>query len=610
MMLIRTSLLLLLIGCNRNLKDVNVVPDEDTATVNDREDTNDVTDLDTVFETGTTDIDSETGDTEPEPEAHAELFDAVQEGTFKYFWDFAHPDSGTIREGYTHWWDLSAAGGTGMGFMALIVGAERGFISREEASQRTLQMIVFLEESVPRFHGAFPHWFNGSTGAVVPFSEYDDGADLVETAILLQGLLVSRQYFDQDSVQETEIRTRVNRVWESVEWDWFLNGGNTLYWHWSPNYQWAVNLPIQGYNEALITYILAIASPTHSIPSSTYYEGWTAWNYANGKPEYGHRQWVGSALYSPLFLTHYTFMTLDPRNLRDNFCNYFDNSRNIAMIHHDYAVDNTNGFEGYGSTVWGQTASVNPWGYSAHSPMNDNGTITPTAAIGSIPFTPEESISALRYYYEELGSSAWGEYGFMDAFNLTEEPDWYSDTWLAINQGPVLVMIENHRTGLIWDLFMSSPEIQQAIEQMGWSTDEDAGLNVSYFEGEWNELPDFESLTPVFQEVASVPTHTIRNRDDNYALLFTGSIQIAESGEYSFYLSSDDGSRLVLDGQELIANDGVHGVVEGVGYAMLSVGEHPIQIEYFEKDGGQFLTLKYEGPTIEKQIIPVKRLSH
>ena len=599
--------LILMMGCNRTSKDPNLEPQSDTGTTID-----DTVVLDSGSETDTTDTEVETGDSEPdpEPEPYAELFDAVQEGTFKYFWDFAHPDSGTIREGYTHWWDLSATGGTGMGLMALVVGSERGFISREESSERTLQIVTFLEDKVPRFHGAWPHWFNGSTGAVIPFSAQDDGADLVETAILLQGMLVSRQYFDQDNVEETEIRTRVNRMWESVEWDWFLHGGNTLYWHWSPNYQWDVNLPIQGYNEALITYILAIASPTNPIPSSTYYDGWAAWNYANGKPVYGHRQWVGTALYYPLFLTHYTFMTLDPRNLRDNFCNYYENSRNIALIHHAYAVENPNGFEGYGPNVWGQTASVNPWGYNAHSPMNDNGTITPTAAIGSIPFTPDESITALQYFYGDLGTSAWGEYGFVDAFNLTEEPDWYSDTWLAINQGPILVMIENHRTGLIWDLFMSSPEIQSTLEQMGWSTDENSGLNLSYFEGDWETLPDLETLIPVFEDVASVPTHTIRNRDDHYALRFLGTIHIVDSGEYTFYLSSDDGSRLVLDRQELITNDGVHGVVEIMASVTLSAGEHPIQIDYFEKDGGQFLGLKYDGPNIEKQTIPVRQFSH
>ena len=597
--------LITLIGCNLSPKEENKHDNQGTAPVED-------TDYSDDSATVTPDVDTETGDTEesePEPEPYAELFDSVQEGTFKYFWDFAHPDSGTIREGYTHWWDLSTSGGTGMGFMAIVIGAERGFISREEASQRTLKMVTFLEEAVPRFHGAWPHWFNGSTGEVIPFSEYDDGADLVETAILIQGLLVSRQYFDQDTDQEDEIRTRVNRMWESVEWDWFLNGGNTLYWHWSPNHQWPVNLPIQGYNEALIGYILAIASPNHPIPSSNYNDGWAAWGYANGKSQYGHRQWVGQAMYTPLFLTHYTFMTLDPRNLRDNYCNYYENSRNIALIHHDYAIENPNGFEGYGSDIWGLTAGVNPWGYNAHSPMNDNGTINPTAAIGSIPFTPDESIRALQYFYEDLGSSLWGEYGFVDAFNLTEEPDWFSDTWLAIDQGPILVMIENYRTGLIWDLFMSSPEIQASLEQMEWSREEDAGLQVSYFEGEWESLPDFDTLTPIFQDVVSVPTHAIRNRDDHYGLQFTGTIQIVDSGDYTFYLTSDDGSRLILNGQELIVNDGVHGVVEVTATVTLLAGEYPIQVDYFEKDGGQYLSLEYASHSIEKRRVPVRRFS-
>ena len=549
-------------------------------------------------------------DTGMNEDPYGALLDAVQLATFSYFWDFAHPESGTIREGYTHWSDISTAGGTGMGFMALVVGVERDFVSREAAAERLLVVASFLEDEVPRYHGAWPHWFNGSTGETIPFGTYDDGADLVETALLMQGMLVARQYFDGDGPIETELRMRIDRMWEAVEWDWFLAGGDTLYWHWSPNFEWQMNMPIRGYHEGLITYILAIASPTHPIDPSTYYDGWASNGYAYGTESYGHRQWVGSELGGPLFFTHYSFMGLDPRDWRDNFCNYFDNSRNIARIHQAYAMENPNGFEGYGANIWGLTASVNPWGYDAHSPTNDNGTIAPTAAISSIPFTPEESLLAMEYFYEELGEGLWGEYGFMDAFNLNEDPSWYADTWLAIDQGPIVTMIENHRTGLVWDLFMQNAEIPATLAAIGWASGPNTGLRVAYYEGEWESLPDFDSLTPVFEDIASVPTHAIRNQDDHYGLRFSGDIQIDTAGSYTFSLLSDDGSRLWIDEELVVDNDGLHGNIELSSVVELEVGSHAIQVDYFEATGGQILELRYSGPDIETRIIPVAVFSH
>jgi hypothetical protein len=470
--------------------------------------------------------------------------------------------------------------------------------------------VRFFEEDVPRYHGAWPHWFHGSTGETIAFSTYDDAADLVETALLMQGMLTVREYFDGADETEVEIRERTTRLWEEVEWDWFLNGTDTLYWHWSPTHEWQMNMPIRGYHEGLITYILAIASPTHSISPSTYYDGWASSAYAYGKESYGHRQWVGAELGGPLFFTHYSFLALDPRDKRDNYCNYFENSRNIALIHQAYAIDNPGGFEGYGANAWGLTASVNPWGYDAHSPTNDNGTITPTAAISSMPFTPDESIAALEHYTDELGALLWGEYGLMDAFNLSEDPDWVADTWLAIDQGTIAPMIENHRTGLIWDVFMRNSEIQVALDAIGWASGDDAGLLVSYYEGEWESLPDFDSLTPIFEEVASIPTHSIRNQDDHYGLRFTGQITVDTSGVYTFMLASDDGSRLTLGGEVLIDNDGLHGTVELSAEVELEAGAHDIQIDYFEATGGQSLELSYAAPGSSLQVVPVSVFSH
>ena len=304
------------------------------------------------------------------------LLTEVQETTFDYFWGFAHPVSGLAREGYQHSSDICTSGGTGMGLMTIVVGVERGFVTRSAAAGRILQIVSFLEDNATRYHGAWPHWLNGSTGATIPFSTYDNGADLVETAYLIQGVLTARKYFDGANAVETEIRSRIDRMWEQVEWDWFLNGGDALYWHWSPDYGWQMNMQIRGYNETMIAYILAIASPTQPIPVSCFYDGWAGNNYANGKEFYGFRQWVGPDLGGPLFFTHYSFLGFDPRNKRDNYCNYFENNRNIALIHKAYSIANPSGFVGYGADCWGLTASTNPWGYLAHSPTNDNGTNT------------------------------------------------------------------------------------------------------------------------------------------------------------------------------------------------------------------------------------------
>ena len=399
-----------------------------------------------------------------------QLLTSVQQATFRYFWDFAHPRSGLAREGLKHSRDTVTTGGTGFGLMAIIVGAERGFVSRTQGAERILKILTFLDEKAARYHGAWSHWLNGETGQTIPFSTYDDGADLVETAFLIQGMLTARQYFNSDDPTEAQIRGRVTEMWREVEWDWFLppRSGEALYWHWSPNHEWRMNMQIIGYNECMIAYILAIASPTHPVPPTSYNNGWARESsYTNGNSYYGHHLWVGPAYGGPLFWTHYSFLGFDPRNKSDDYCNYFDNSRSISLINRAHCAANPNGFAGYSNLVWGLTASVNPRGYSAHSPTNDNGTIAPTAALSAMPYVPDESLATLKHLYHTYGEKLWGPFGFYDAFNLEE--DWYSDTYLAIDQGPIIIMIENHRSSLLWTHFMSSPEIIPALEEIGWT---------------------------------------------------------------------------------------------------------------------------------------------
>ncbi|MEN6424925.1 MAG: glucoamylase family protein [Phycisphaerales bacterium] len=402
-----------------------------------------------------------------------QLLTSVLEATFRYFWDYGHPASGLAREGYGfgHGADVCTSGGTGMGLMAICVGAERGFVTRAQAAERVLKILTFLEEKATRFHGAWSHWIYGGTGRTKPFSQYDDGGDLVETAYVVQGMLTARRYFnDVNDAVETEIRARATRMWEEVEWDWYrqLKRGDVLYWHWSPNYGWQINHAIRGYNECMIVYLLAIASPTHPVPASLYYNGWAgSADYANPNTYYGYRQWVGEAKGGPLFFTHYSHLGFDPRDKSDKYCNYFDNSRNISLIHRAYCMENPRGYAGYSDLVWGLTASFDPWGYSAHSPTNDNGTISPTAALSAMPYVPAESLATLKHFYHSYGKDLWGPFGFVDAFHPAQ--NWFAPGYVAIDQGPIVVMIENHRTQLCWNLFMSNPEIQPALDAIGWT---------------------------------------------------------------------------------------------------------------------------------------------
>lgn len=396
-----------------------------------------------------------------------ELIDLVQKQTLMYFLDFAHPVSGLIPERNTTP-NVVTTGGTGFGLMALLAGVERGWVSREEALSRLDTMVKFLENA-DRFHGVWPHWMNGTTGKTIPFSPKDNGGDLVETAFLVQGLLAVRQYFDRDRPEEMNLRDRINGLWESVEWDWYTRGQQVLYWHWSPEYQWEMNMPVVGYNEALIVYILAVSSPTHPVAASVYEIGWkNSDHYINGGTYYGMMLPLGYDYGGPLFFAHYSFLGLDPRGLSDGQTDYWIQNKNHTLINRAYCIDNPKKYKGYGPSCWGLTASDNYNGYSAHSPTNDLGVITPTAAISSLPYAGGYSMQAIRYFYETLGDRLWGKFGFYDAFS--EEHDWFATSYLAIDQGPIVIMIENYRTGLLWDLFMSAPEIRSGLAKLGFTS--------------------------------------------------------------------------------------------------------------------------------------------
>jgi hypothetical protein len=417
---------------------------------------------------------------QPQPLNDEQLFTLVQKNTFQYFWNGAEPVSGLACErihldGVYPDNDQSVvtSGGSGFGVMAILVGIERGFITRQEGFERLKKITDWLEKA-DRFHGMFPHWWFGETGKVKPFSKKDDGGDIVESAYLFQGLLCVRQFFQNGNEEEKALAKRVDQLWRDADWDFYRgeNKENVLFWHWSPNYAWDMNFRITGYNECLIAYILAAASPTHGVPAEVYHEGWAKNGAITGGPtKYGLTlalQHNGSPEYGgPLFWSHYSFLGLDPRKLKDRYADYWEHNRNHVLIDYKYCVENPRNWYGYGPDCWGLTASYSTRFYAAHRPEEDFGVISPTAALASFPYTPEESKSAMRHFYHKLGGSLFGKYGFYDAFS--EHVDWFPRRYLAIDQGPIVVMMENHRSGLLWNLFMSCPEVQEGLKKLGFT---------------------------------------------------------------------------------------------------------------------------------------------
>lgn len=417
----------------------------------------------------------------PIPTEDTALFRKVQEATFQYFWNGAEPNSGLARERVhldniypQNDQNVVTSGGGGFGVMAILVGIERGFIKREEGVKR-LETILHFLETADRFHGVWPHWWDGTTGKVKPFSRYDDGGDLVETSFMLQGLLCVRQYFKNGNKQEKSIAARADQLWKEVDFNFYRNQQNVLYWHWSPNHAWKMNFPVKGYNECLIMYILAASSPTNPVSAEVYHEGWamngkikeTKTSYAlsldlkhQGNPPNG----------GPLFWAHYSYLGLDPRGLKDQYANYWNETVNHAKINYTWCVENSGGFKGYGSNNWGLTSSYSINGYAGHAPSKerDLGVISPTAALSSFPYTPKESMAAMKYWYNDLGSKVWGKYGFYDAFSIHH--NWFQPRYLAIDQGPIVVMMENYRSGFIWKLFMSSPDVQAGLKKLGFTS--------------------------------------------------------------------------------------------------------------------------------------------
>lgn len=411
-----------------------------------------------------------------------QLLTQVQRDAFKYFWDYAEPNSKLARERYhvdnpDYDKDIVTTGGSAFGLMTLLVGAERGFVSRGQVVSRMQTALNFLENA-DRFYGAWPHWINGTNGNVIPFGTMDNGGDLVETSFLCQALICVREYFKNGSPEEQALAQKADNLWRGVNWQWYTKGENALYWHWSPNYGWQMNFKLEGYNECLITYVMAAASPTHPVGALAYHQAWAR----NGAIQNPGSQYNLPVIFSyngspgnvgPMFWSHYSYLGLDPRGLTDQYANYWQLTQNHSKIMYSYCVANPGNWNGYSEKCWGLTASYTrnadgTLGYSEHKPTNDRGVITPTAALSSFPYTPTESMKVLRYLYDEKKNTHVGIAGPYDAFS--PHYNWVTKTYLAIDQGTIVPMIENHRTGFLWNLFMQAPEIRSGLQNLGFSS--------------------------------------------------------------------------------------------------------------------------------------------
>lgn len=407
-----------------------------------------------------------------------QLLTLVQKQTYKYFYEGAEPISGLSRERYhsdnvypQNDKDIIATGASGFGIMGTIVAIERKFITKEQGYEHLKKGLDFLAKA-DRFHGAWPHWMLPS-GKAKAFGKNDDAGDLVETSFLAQALVCVRQYYANGNTEEKKLAQKADELWKGIEWDFYRqNDKNVLYWHWSPNSGWKMNFAITGYNECLITYVMAASSPTHGVPAEVYHQGWAKSGAINTDISlYGHpvklkHNVVGTGV-GPLFWAHYSYLGLNPKGLKDKYADYWEENKSHTLINYDYAITNPKGFKGYGKNSWGLTASYSVNGYKAHMPNEDVGVISPTAALSSYTYAPKESMQVIRNLYENLGDKVWGEFGFYDAYS--ETANWFPKRYIGIDQGPIIVMIENGRTGLLWDLFMSAPEIQKGLNKLGFT---------------------------------------------------------------------------------------------------------------------------------------------
>ncbi len=399
-----------------------------------------------------------------------ELLEDIQHKAFLYFWNEANPTNGLIRDRSQPGSPASIAA-VGFGLSAICIAIDHGWVSRVDGRARVLTTLnTFWTKpqgtaigGIIGYKGLFYHFLDMNTG----FRTWDSELSTIDTALLMAGMLDARQYFSTNDPLDLQVRDLADDLYERVDWEFMRNGQTRIMMGWKPNTGFGGFGVWQGYNEAMILYLLALGSPTFPVPAST----WTAWcNTYSWQTHYGYTY----VNFPPLFGHQYSHCWVDFRYHRDPYMQskgitYFENSRRATLAQREYCIDNPFNRIGYGEDLWGLTASDDPFGYSAHGappPQNDNGTITPTAAVSSIPFTPTESIECMENMYFTYGGQLWGTYGFKDAFNLNN--GWFATDFLGIDQGPIIMMIENHLNGSIWNRFMDNPAVQLGLQRAGF----------------------------------------------------------------------------------------------------------------------------------------------
>lgn len=416
------------------------------------------------------------------------MLDTIQHQTFQYFLNEFHPQWGIIKDRAADWAPSSIAA-SGYGMASLAVGVERGWVSREDAANQTLNMLQFYahapqtdDTTAVGYKGFYYHFHRLSTGG----REWRCELSSVDTGLLMMGVIFARNYYGLDNDVEREIRSLAQFLLERIEWEFMLmpQGGEyarTLSMGWYPETEGLHDMGWKGYNEALFLYILAAGLDMHNVEDS--YDAWlSSYNWSDYYPEYPH------VLFPPLFGHQFAHSFIDFRGLADSYMrtkgiDYFENSRRATYSQRQYAMDNPHGWVGYDSLCWGVTACDGPdasynyngkefYSYAGRGASNpnlnyfDDGTTAPYGALSSLPFAPEIVIPTIQSMIERNGDKIWGKYGFYDSFNLTL--DWVNDDFIGIAQGPTVVMIENFRTGLVWNYVMRDPVIQKGLDRLGF----------------------------------------------------------------------------------------------------------------------------------------------
>ncbi|MDD5218902.1 MAG: glucoamylase family protein, partial [Candidatus Omnitrophica bacterium] len=447
-----------------------------------------------------------------------ELLDEIQRRCFDYFVKESDPRTGLVRDRADNFRKgaiqaPASIAAVGFALSAYPVGVERGWIDYATAFERTRRTLRFFLEQAPEEHGFFYHFLKMDSGERANRSELSS----IDTALFLAGALFAAEYFDH-----SEIRDLAMKIYERVDFPWMLHGGETLVMGWYPESGFD-RMRWDHYNEAMILYLLAIGSPTHPIPA----ESWKKIARPVGS-YHGYRL----IQMPPLFTHQYSHIWIDFRDKNDGFADYFKNSVNATLANRAFCIDEAKNFATYGPDSWGLTASDGPFGYRAYGAPPGwaihDGTVAPTASGGSIVFAPQECIACLRHFYEDLGDKLWGLYGFSDAFNL--DRGWFAQEVIGIDQGAMLLMIENYRSGLIWKKMKKNPYLRKAMRKVGFKkgTKEipwpeppvykaryaSAGISVDGY------LKDWGSQTPVILDRTFKEVGEIKDNGDLSAMVW------------------------------------------------------------------------------------------